>query len=789
MSNCYRVITLFVLAILLGPFSLPGWAQPPPPKASKADKSPVKKAERKTAAEKREAAPAAKESATERPSAPESPAVAAVLQTKPTAPLECVRAARVLVDLGRPDLAKDLVKKVLEAKLDEPQLAELGEQAGSTVFLDLAGQPALLPEAQQLADAMVAALRAKREDAGRIAGLIRQLQDPSTEKRAEAVTGLRAARGAAVGPLLSVLADPARAAEQASARAVLAEMGRLSREPLVGILRRANPKLMVQAILTLAEMKNPSVELCLLRPCLASDGDAEVRAAAATVLRQLTGRVPTRPEAVGLLSDAARLYFEQRHPLEGVADGKVELWQWDEGGQQCVATNFAADDAARTLAARWARDAYSLAPDDREFRLLHLATMLEAAAYQKGLDRPLEDDEPAAAGAKHFGVKTINEALNYGMTLGHPAAATAAARLLGQIGEAEEVLYAGAAPAPLVRALRQSDRRLRMAALEAIVRLQPTRPFAGASYVPAALAFFAASSGVRHALVAGPNIEETRELAGLLATAGFQTDSALNGKDLLNLAARSPDYELALIDMAIDRPVINMLVQQLRHDERTGSLRVGLIAHAGYLERAERLARQDPLTLAFSRPHDEESLRWQVAQLATLAPREFVSFDVRQQQAARSLALWAELSRTSGKLYDLRRLQDSVLAALYTPTLAQKAVAALADINSAESQRALVEVASRFTQPLELRIAAARAFRENTEKHGILLTSGEIRTQYRRYNESENLDAPTQHVLGLILDCLEAPTAARFRVQSSGFQAPDPLGASTVGPRSLNPEH
>ena len=79
----------------------------------------------------------------------------------------------------------------------------------------------------------------------------------------------------------------------------------------------------------------------------------------------------------------------------------------------------------------------------------------------------------------------------------------------------------------------------------------------------------------------------------------------------------------------------------------------------------------------------------------------------------------------------------------------------LAEINSAESQETLVDVASRFTSPLPLRQAAAKAFCQNTQQHGILLTTAEIRRQYQRYNESEKLDRPTQHVLGLILDCLE----------------------------------
>ena len=307
-----------------------------------------------------------------------------------------------------------------------------------------------------------------------------------------------------------------------------------------------------------------------------------------------------------------------------------------------------------------------------------------------------------------------------------------------------------------------------MAALAAIVRLQPMRPYPGSSYVPQALAFFVATGGTRHALAAGPNLEQARQLAGLLATQTYDVDAATTGKELLRLAAASPDFELALIDVTVAQPEIEMLMQQLRHDERTASLRVGLIAREGYFEQADRVARTDPLSKAFHRPHDEQAFRWQIEQLATLRPREFVDFDTRQRQAAGALDLLAELGRTSGTLYDLRGAQDAALAALIAPKLAAKAVAVLASANSAEVQRTLADLASRFSQPLELRQAAAKAFRQNTQKHGILLTAGEIRRQYRRYNESEKQDAPTQHVLGLILDCLEASTDAGVREQGSG---------------------
>ena len=104
------------------------------------------------------------------------------------------------------------------------------------------------------------------------------------------------------------------------------------------------------------------------------------------------------------------------------------------------------DDVARAVAAARARDAYALAPDDPSARLLYLATMLEQAAYENGLDRPLDEKSPAAVEAGRFGVKPIEETLKYAMACNRPAAAAAAARLLGQIGTADQLLYQGDRP-------------------------------------------------------------------------------------------------------------------------------------------------------------------------------------------------------------------------------------------------------------------------------------------------------------------------------------------------------
>jgi hypothetical protein len=732
------------------------------PKPPKADKPPAKKVDKPANAVKRPKVekPADAEKAPDpakpaAPARPDEPAVAAILETKPETPEECIVAAKSLADLKRADLAKGFVKKILDANLDHQQLADLGLKMGLPLFVDLSVRPDLQPEALQLSNAVAAAIKARREDSKRIAALIEQLRDPVEEKRFQAVAGLQEAGQAAVSPLVDVLTDPARAADYPTVRAMLAEIGRPAIPPLVVMVEKADPKIAVEAIRALGAMKDQRdtrFAACLLRPALSEKADPAVREAALAALKQLFNKTPT-PADVRLLDDAARGYFDRGNQVPADADGKTRLWQWDAAKRQCVAKLSTPAAATRAAAVSLARDAYALSPNPSS-RNLYLATLLEKAAYDNGLDRPLDEKNAAVAEAKPFGVKAVEETMQLAIAHGHPAAAAAAARILGEIGNARELLHNRVGPSPLAAALQSPDRRLRMAALEAIVRLQPATPFAGSSYVPQALGFFAGSGGFPRALVGCPNAAEARSLAGRLSAAGFQVDTFTNGKELLLQAAQSPDYEVALIDMTIDRPTADLLLQQLRHDPRTASLRVGLLAKENHLDRAERLAKLDGLAKAFSRPQDEKAFTWQLGQLATLTPDEFVSFKTRQQQAARALDLLAELSRSSSNVFNLRGVQNCIIAAAYNPRLAVKAAGVLADINSTQSQQTLIEVASRLTLPLAVRQAATKAFCENTRKHGVLLTTAEIRQQFQRYYDSQEVDAPTQHLLAMILDAL-----------------------------------
>ena len=101
------------------------------------------------------------------------------------------------------------MQKVIDAKLDSAALENLAQEFNSAMFVQLAARSDLHPQSQQLADAVLAAQNAALQNPQRIGELIKQLQDPSAEKRSEAFSGLVEARGAAVSAMIEALADPA----------------------------------------------------------------------------------------------------------------------------------------------------------------------------------------------------------------------------------------------------------------------------------------------------------------------------------------------------------------------------------------------------------------------------------------------------------------------------------------------------------------------------------------------------------------------------------------------------
>ena len=694
------------------------------------------------------------------PIIPDDPVVRAVIESRPRTPAELIRAADTLARLDQAELGRSFLKQWLGLpEVPDEAKADLVRQFGNAFLIRLATDAQLAPEGRQVADAIFQGADAYARDPQRLESLIKQLSDPAVDVRRRATRDLLAGGEAAIQALIAVLADPARNGEHAVVRQTLAHFGAAAHGPLLGVLESPDRALNEQAILVLASIADREIALYLLAPATSAAVSEQARDAARAGLQREFGKQPSTEEAEQLLYQYANDYFADKRPLRRQGDSLVSLWHWDPATRQVAVQQYTPEQATVVIAARLAKDLHELAPENPLYKRLYLISTLEAAVHRQGLDQPLPTGEGTAHDiAAAYGPAALEEVLSYALETGHLRAATAAAQLLGEVGDPELLAGHGGSPRPLVRALQSGDRRLKFAALEAVMKLRPDEAFAGSSNVTDAIEYFANSTGEPYALVAHPNPEPGQRLAGLMAQEGYETVSAVTGHGAVKAALESPDIELILLSAAIDRPAIAEVVQALRADQRTKDLPIAILLEEHHTDDEPALAETDELVIRFPRPVDPASAEYLINKMVDSAAGTLVTADIRAQQAEQAIEYAAELSELDQTVFSLRKLEPVVAQALFQAGSSPAAAKALSNLGTHESQVALLDLASLTPQPLEIRKAAAEAFAASVQRFGTRLTSGEIMRQYDRYNASAALDAPTQQMLGSILDVLEGKT-------------------------------
>jgi CheY-like chemotaxis protein len=311
-------------------------------------------------------------------------------------------------------------------------------------------------------------------------------------------------------------------------------------------------------------------------------------------------------------------------------------------------------------------------------------------------------------------------------------------------------------PSPLANALTDADRRVRFAALRAIIALDPPSPFPGSSRVPEAVAWFAGSTGERRAIVAMPTNVMATDVAGMLAAHEFEADAINSGREAIDRARELADLEMIFVDMDIAGPDIRQVLYELRTAPETGEAPIALLAADGRLPAAKRLASEHERVIAIPRPHTTEVLARSVTALEKRAAQDTVAAGQRASQAVQALTWLAKLLASDRTFYDLHHTAPTIEAALYRPDAAKPAIAALSQLGTPESQQLLVDLASERAVPIAARVQAAEGFGTSVAKFGVLLTTAEILSQYDRYNASATADADTQQVLSTLLDAIES---------------------------------
>jgi hypothetical protein len=696
---------------------------------------------------------------------PEPLVIQLLRASNPTTPRELMQAAQSALQFGRPDEAKRYLAKLVADKPADEALAALAAPFAD-FLLQLNSNKELQPEGKQAAELVYSAARQIVENPERIAAAITQLSAAEPRGRQDAIEALQRAGTHVVNPMLRVLADPSRQAEQANVRTALIQLGRTTELPLIAAVDAKDQNLVMQIIAVLGRMRSKRAALHLLPLALDPQSPPPMRQLASAALQQIAGVVPDLYEADKYLRRYADQYLRGDLDYERSTEDTVTLWNWDETQQGVFPHVYPRLDAGLFLAVEIVNDLYRLRPHDDSVRRLKLLTELERAKVLGGLAQPLlvlDKIEDATA-------RDINQVLHDAMRLRRVPAAIAAAELLGQMGDAAVLNSPAGIAGPLAEAMTFSDRRVRFAAVLTTVKLAPGQLFPGAGRVAENLAWFVETSGRDIVLIGHPRGEDAQSLVGFMNALGYEGEGVYIGRDFADRAFANPDYPFLLIAGSIDRPPVLELVQWLRRDYRTARQPIGVMARGERFDSLREAFRDDPYTTVFPRIHSTDIAAIEVEKLKAIAGRNLVGSEERLAQALASLQALARLAKNPATLveYDLLRHESTVIRALNNPLLSDHAAQLLALFATPRAQAALADLASQSSRPLENREAAAAALAGAVKLRGLRLSQQQVAEQLARYQTAEAakasgqiVDEPGRDVLAAVVKAIEAPAIAR----------------------------
>lgn len=540
----------------------------------------------------------AEEQERRRLAAERDPVVLAVRDSKPTTGREVTRAMQIMMGVGRYDEAKRYLQVLAQGGLPEAELAALLKEFGSGFFVKVARRPEFAPRGRQFADTVFAAAAKIVYDPARVAQHIRNLTDESARVRQTAISELRVLGTKALDPLLKVLLDESRRDEHSAVRQALVQLGDGVTKPLLSALSSDNEAFRIQVIEVLGMGKRRQAVPHLAGRAYASQlAQAEVDAARVAVERT-AGTLPSQAQV------EAYLFRQAKHYLEGGFVGatnelnEVTVWSWEPAQQRVTQMVLPAADAAIFSAADFGQMLYAIDPDNPDYRRLYLVAALARDKVRRGLEWSLDPQtSPAMQFAAELDETVLEDALSFALRKGYDTGAIGIVEVMREVGSAK--LLAGATLSPLAACLKHANRRLRFAALEAILKINPEHGFPGSSFLTETLGFLANTTGFPSVLVAHPSAERARTIVGMLAQLGFEGDVATTGNDVVRLASRNPDYEFILVSDAINEPGVTRLLEQLRGNVASANTPIAILARASRYDRAKDLAARYPHTEAF----------------------------------------------------------------------------------------------------------------------------------------------------------------------------------------------
>jgi CheY-like chemotaxis protein len=644
---------------------------------------------------------------------------------QPETALEYWAAMNYEIEVGKFNLAAEDLKGFLAKKPTDEELLQLEEQEGISAFLRLLKIQELRTAAGPLVERVTSVVKKHRSDPERIRRLIGNLS-ATAEERAYAIGELRRS-GAAAGPwIVQALQKSAGSGEHAAIVSALPELGPDILPPLLAALDSNDLRLQIELI-DAFQKRNDAPAVPYLWYLSASSKTPElVRTRARDAIAYLlgTGVEKLPPARVALVQEAERYY---RHQVRFTDPQSVVIWRWENN--QVVGTPMTAGQAEEYYGLRFARQAIELDPTYEPAQVLFLSIAVDKAYERTGLDQPLGKGAPGVAELlKVVNPDLVNVMLDRALIDGRLGVILGAVKALGDFGDARALRPVTQKEPALARALYYGDRRVELAAADAILRIPGSERSAYGPRIVEILRREVAADPGAHAIVANDNLDRAHEMGHALQQIGFQPVVCRTGREVLLRLRQAADIDVLLIDYAIADPPLPQLLAQLRADANTRLLPVLVTVLPNensripteIEDRISRLIEPYPHVWLMPATLDSAFLKQTLARRLGDAMGQAFSDAERQANAGLAMTWLLRLSQGESPHYDVRPAAQAIFKALQSNALAPLATLAAGNLPGRPAQEALADVVIRSPQD-NLRALAATTLARHIQRFGLAL--------------------------------------------------------------------
>ena len=481
----------------------------------------------------------------------------------------------------------------------------------------------------------------------------------------------------------------------------------------------------------------------------------EVRKGAVDLVSRLLAVAPNRlpPAKIELTRFAIRFY---RHEAPFINPNAVPVWRWED--DRLVSYPATASQAEEFFGLRFARWALELDASYEPAQVVFLSIATEKAMERGGLEQPLAQTAPDVhdlLATVYVGalINTLDRALADMRT----AVVLGVTRALGERAEIQAARPERGRPGVLVRALDYADRRVQLAAADALLRLPgPPVHHASARVVEVLRRAVASDSETSlptaplRVLVAHFQPQQAERMADAVRSAGNEAVVVRTGRELMRRLNEASDIDAIFIDAELPNPPLEDTLASLRYDIHAGLLPVRIVYQPALPGSTTYVANGRLMTVSLPPAATEivntrtearlnrliESYR-QVSVVRGPLSTDLVKHELAAPEADAPPAISPPLSPAERKTqsllamqwldrlaacpylgYDVRPAERAILQAIAIPELAKLAIEAASHLPGRDPQIALANAIVNAQLPADVRTLAAEALIRHVALHG-----------------------------------------------------------------------